>query len=194
MKNIVFLLFITFCFAILSKHNTYGNCDTPPPCPPPFAFGYPEVQWISGGCVEVEVEFPNGKKCMVCVCYCWRDIGAVAPFIEIVITKLSKVDTTCDSSPYSLPEIWKYTGEAIIKQNPGNLNWYCPPCPEEVTNYSIYFGSCWDFSTPPAQCPGVTYCKITYGVCCNLGVRNVRYIQTEAIGGTCEDDCNYDCP
>lgn len=193
MKKMLIVTFIIFCFTLLSKFNAYASCDSTPPCPPAVAFGYPAVQWMNGGCEEIEVEFPNGKKCMICVCYCWRDIGVVAPFIEIVITRLSKVDTTCDSSPYSLPEIWKYTGEAIIEQNPGNLNWYCPPCPEEVTNYSIYFGSCWDFSVPQ-QCPGTAYCRVTYAVCCNGSVRSAREIDKGAIGGTCQQGCIEYCP
>ena len=90
------------------------------------------VPWYNVGCTTIWVDF-NGVKCEVDVCYCWRDVGFAAPRTEVYVYSATPVDPGCPPANLTYRQILMYSGISILKQNPNNLGWNCPPCPYEFS-------------------------------------------------------------
>lgn len=184
------LFFATFSVALLlGSYSLFALCELP--CPsniPPLG-----IPWIPMPSVVVQVTFPDGTVCDYNVCYCWRDVGSVAPFIEIYIKGGGPVDPNCPPSMYvnigSL--VSRLLAEAVMKQNPHNLQWPCPPCPDFIAEYRAYYERCWDLMTP---CYGNTYCQGNYQVCCNGSTRMISLISKTMLGDNCISPCLGGCP
>lgn len=176
-KSFVVLIFIAFY---------YTNANA---CPPQFD-PWPSVPWIDAGCIVIDVDY-NGKICATNVCYCWRNVGIVAPFTEIYVYSHVLEDPTCTEMGYQSRS--RLVGEQLIKTNPHNLNWACPPCPIQTANYNVYIDAC---TNGFGSCNNNSYCRQTYLVCCDqqTGIKSViKYGGPMILGLTCDDGCSSDC-
>jgi hypothetical protein len=151
------------------------------------------IPWISMPSTVVYVTFPNGKICAYNVCYCWRSVGVVAPYIEVYVKGGGPVDPNCPPIEYIYdgPLVMRLLAEAILKQNPHNLPWICPPCPDEFIEYRAYYDRCW---TNGISCNGNSYCQGIYHVCCTAGIKTITWISNSVLGDNCDTPCNGSCP
>ena len=167
-------LLIVTLFLCLISINAKSQC--------PAQFDpYPNIPWTNQGCVIMMVSY-NGTWCETNVCYCWRNVGISAPFIEIYVNSHVLTNPNCTNMPWQERCTW--AGIQLIKSNPNNSNWPCPPCPSDLPNYNIYVGACLDTYGLPCS-NGRTYCKQTYIVCCDpqTGVRSANSVGNPIIIG-----------
>ncbi len=165
----------------LTSLKTFAQCDDP--CPtniPPL-----NVAWIPAESTVVYVDYGD-KICAYIVCYCWRSLTASSPAIEIFIKNCIPVDPGCP--PTAEPGlVRRLVAEAVLLQNPNNLSWPCPPCPEYFMEYRAYYDRCWNNNSPCDE--GNSICQGIYHICCTAGVRNLTWIETLIQG----DNCLYPC-
>lgn len=165
-------------------------CAQSPPCPddiPPY-----DDEWIHTS-DSVYVSFDGGLTfCWWHVHYCWRELSfSPAPTIDIyfLMGELQSGDCKGDISPW---ESIRLLTEALIQQNPGNLNWPCLDCPSVYWEYRVFWAACYNEVTLES-CGTSGYCKYRYNVCCENGVRIVSYNGSEKIGEDCPNGCFAPC-
>ncbi len=186
-KRYFYYISIIALFFTLTSLKSFALCEDP--CPtdiPPL-----DVPWNSMQSVVVNVTFPDGTICAYNVCYCWRGLTASLPEIEVYIKTCSPVDPGCP--PTVTPGLLrKLVAEAVLKQNPHELSWPCPPCPDYFMEYRAYYDRCWNNNLPCIG--GNSYCQGIYHICCTAGVRTLSWISNNMLGNNCVSPCTGGCP
>ena len=184
---------LLFAVLLVSFFSMNQNALAQQGCPPDGAIP-PNIPWIDGGGTIVSITV-NGITCDYKVGYCWRNIGDVEPMIEVYVWDVSPIDINCFNQiqpPPSGPELLKLAAYALIKQNPDNNQWPCPPCPTTEPNYRFYYDNCWYNGSPCAG--GNSYCRTELEVCCDgNGNRITNTLNSFVIGDDCVSPCEPQC-
>jgi hypothetical protein len=179
---VLFVILLSLGVAKVSAQCPPNNFPTSQPC---------GSNWVGTTTVHVPVEIGE-VWCTWIITYCYRTWGCTAPYVDIWIVNVTD-SQPCGQNSIGTWNTFKLAGEKLIKYNPNNYDWFCPPCGNiDITpNYQIYYGSCYNGSVP---CPAAAYCQNKWYVCCdpNTGERITTYIGSEAIGN-CMTGCTTIC-
>jgi len=152
--------------------------------------------WVKDSCVIIMVpkSVNPSDSCPWSVCYCYRVGGLTAPFIEIYVYGASIVNPNC--IPFvSGDDQLLILAKEVLKQNPRNHLWPCPPCTGGggAPNRRILLTGCRSTIPPYPSCNAgcCFYCAYDYELCCdNDGTQHLIYIQTTTVGtAICPNGC-----
>ncbi|MBS1538943.1 MAG: hypothetical protein JST20_14490 [Bacteroidetes bacterium] len=188
MKKFIILFVVLLSFGAV---NTFAQC---PPDSLPGASPYMGA-WVKDSCVTIKVPKTSNPSdsCDWNVCYCYRVGGLTAPFVEVYVYASAYVDTC---NPFNVTEDANLIlGKEILKKNPRNHYWPCPPCDEGsgAPNRRIIVTGCRTklFPYPSCNAGCCFYCAYDYEFCCDEdGTKHLTLVNSTTVGtGVCPSNC-----
>lgn len=191
MKNLRTIIFglMTVAMLLFFEINTAkAVCD-----PPPDDLGGYEMEWSEMECCTLNITVGE-ISCTYVACYYWREPNPSAYLIEISVCYDFYAIGDCDLGQYyTIAQIAKFIGEAILETNCNGNNWPCPPPPYSNPNYRLYLAGCFYNGNPCAN-PGA-WCKQEYAITCLPpdGRPVLTEIGNATTIGSCTAPCQIDC-
>jgi hypothetical protein len=192
MKTKILLSFAVVTAFLLGSVSAFSQCPSDS-----LPGGSPYMgPWIKDSCVIIMVPKYNDPtdSCPYSVCYCYRIGGLTAPFVEIYVYGASIVPPGCNPFGGGVNQDI-ILGKEILKKNPKNRDWTCPPCSNGsgAPNRRVMITGCRSTTPPYISCDAgcCFYCAYDYVICCdNDGKKHLTFIQQTTVGtAVCPSGC-----